>query len=120
MWDVQRQEHFDHEMGCATEQQNAFAWASMNRRGDDPRINEALAAGKHVIVESGPEYCPYTDALMGSRKILVSVHETREAAEAALRGYQAEHEDPDPEIDVFILPYKAVEYRYPTDDEIPF
>lgn len=120
MWgNVQQVEQMDYEVGMATEHQNAFAWAGMNRKGDDIRISEALAAGKHVIVEEGTEYCPYTDGILGSRKFLISVHENREDAETGLQQYAVEHPDYDPEIGVFILPYKAVEYA-PLDCEIPF
>ena len=118
---IQQQEQWDYEAGMDTEQRNAHAWASMNRKSDDAfKIKEAVAAGKHVIIEEGTDYCPYTDAIMGSRRYLVSVHETREEAEAALK--QAAQDDPDPEINVYILPYKPVPVPPPAydRDEIPF
>lgn len=114
----QYQEEMDYQMGAASELQNAYAMSMMNRKPDDSqKIEDALAAGKHVIVEEGPEYCPITDALMGSRKFLVSEHATREEAEAALAGM----EEGDPDISVYIRPYKPAPPPPVYDrDEIPF
>ena len=81
---IQEQEEIDYQMGAASELQNAYAWSRMNRRGDDPQINRELAAGRFIVVEEGLEFCPSTDATMGTRKFLASSHPTRQEAEAAL------------------------------------
>ena len=100
---IQEQEEADYNIGNATEQQNAFAWASMNRKPQDPRINQELQNGRFVIVYQSPEYCPYTDACMGSRKFFGSAHDTREDAETALKNDELWHRR-DHEIDILILP----------------
>ena len=115
------QEQEERDYHPQNEFQLAYEWSKMNRKPDDAgKIQEAVAAGKFVIVEEGPDYCPVTDAVMGSRKYLASVHETREDAETALAGMFGE-DGPDPDISVYILPHKpAPPYTPPGDDDIPF
>jgi hypothetical protein len=84
----------------ATEHQNSFAMSCMTRKPDDSaRIDQLVQSGKHVVVHVGTDYCQHTDAVIGSRFILVSVHDTRELADAALRG-EGGH-DPDESFIVF-------------------
>jgi hypothetical protein len=115
------EEHLDHMMGSASEQENALAWSRMNRRPDDSgKIDAEVSKGNFVVVLDGPEYCPSTDALMGSRKVLHSTHKSREAASLVLNGLG----DMD-EVQAYILPRPvvkplSVEARQIMDDEIPF
>lgn len=123
MWgSIQEQEERDYQMGAASELQNAYAWSIMNRKPDDSgKINAALEAGKHVIIEEGTEYCPSTDAIMGSRKYLIGEYESREAAEAAMHKKYDGQDDHDGDISVYILPHPSrPAYVPPTDEEIPF
>ena len=121
---IQEREEMDYRAGAATDMQNALAWSMMNRKGDDPAIAEALAAGRFVVVAEGVEYCPLTDAIMGSRALLHSTHATRADAESAVHG--AMGPDPDYEIRVYILPRKPiapapVRATDPADDDVlPF
>jgi hypothetical protein len=126
MWNIQQQEQWDYEAGWATEQQNALAWSRMNRRPDGAgRIAELVAAGKFVAVVEATEYCPSTDAIMGSRKDIDSVHDTREAAEAAVsKIYESDYPD---DWSAYVLP--RVSHAEPAaaradvapgDDELPF
>lgn len=113
MWhSIQEQEDHDYQMGVASDAQNAYAWNSMNRKGDDPNINKEIAQGHFVIVAEGPEYCPSTDAVLGSRKILLSTHKTRDEATTALHAI----DDPDPDLSIYILPPTPTYNQ----DEIPF
>lgn len=47
------------------------------------RINVALSLGKFLVVATIPYFCRSTDALAGTHKQLVSVHDTRAEADAA-------------------------------------
>lgn len=106
----------------ASELENAYAWSGMNRKPDDAgKINAAVAAGKFVVVEEGPEYCPSTDALLGSRKFLVSVHDSRADAEAALAAAESYCD----EVGLYVLPRRpwpivAVNHAPLTDADLPF
>lgn len=113
-------EHCDHVDGEATEQQNALAVSQMTRTPDDSdRITDAITAGLFVVVLEGSEYCRFTDALMGSRKVLHSTHATRKEANQEVIDI-GDMED----ISVYVRPHAPViklakisMYRY---DEIPF
>lgn len=115
------QEHWDHEMGCATEAQNVLIWNRMNMQADDSfKIKEALDKGLFVVVKEGTVYCPSTDAIMGSRKLLDSVHKDRQQA---LNRIAEMSKDMDEEIGVYILPYSStstLENVSCDRDEIPF
>jgi hypothetical protein len=101
----QQQEELDYQMGCATEQQNAYALSCIDRKPDDMgKINELVAQGRFCAVARGPEYCRFTDALLpGGRCLLVGDFASRAEAEAALA--KDAGDDPDPEVDYFVLPY---------------
>lgn len=112
---IQEQEEFDHEIGCATEQQNAYALAHMEWRRvwDWPLIKEALGDGKVVLIREWTSYCPFTDAILGGNMELV-------------RTYEPDEELPELEFNEEI----TLSYRYPckkdpdrepvSDDDIPF
>lgn len=102
---IQEQEGLDYQMGAASEYQNAFAWSRMNRKPDDSdKINKAIQEGKYVVVSESPEYCPSTDASMGTRRDLCSVHDDRESAERAASLVQRTPDDW-----VYVLPVQRVE-----------
>lgn len=61
-------------------------------------VDSLLADGRFVVVEDVPVYCRHTDALLGSQRVLISDHGTREEAEEAA----AAHEDE--ETSCFVLP----------------
>lgn len=112
------QEHLDHQMGYATEHQNAFALAQLTRRPDDSaRIRELVGQGRFCVVEIGPEYCPYTDGILGSRRILVGDFATREEA-----GRAAAANEVPPDIDCVVEPFAVVPIvpKVYTENEIPF
>jgi len=48
------------------------------------RINVALSLGKFLVVATIPYFCRSTDALAGTHKQLVSCHDTRAEADAAV------------------------------------
>lgn len=61
------------------EYQNAFALSQM-----ETRLNRVkIPAGKFALVAQGEVCCPFTDALIGFDECLVSLHDTREEADAA-------------------------------------
>ncbi len=100
----QEREHWDHEMGCQSELQNAFTMSQREREPDDTgKINNWKKKGKFCLVETHQLYCPRTDASMGEHQRLVSVHPTRALAEAALAKYWAKFgDDHDPEGGAYI------------------
>jgi hypothetical protein len=116
---IQEQEEIDYQIGCASELQNALVWSRMNRRPDDSRrIEDAVKAGRFVIVLEMTEYCPSTDAIMGSIRLALSTHDTREHAIAAMTG-----EEPTNEFNIYILPRLknlATPVQTTDNNEIPF
>ena len=79
---IQEQEERDfHPM---TDAQNAYAWSQANRRPDHPKIADHVAAGRFVVVHEVNQYCPSTDAYIGTRRLFGSSHVTRAEAVAAL------------------------------------
>ena len=78
----------DHEAGCATEAQNCYTEAEMEFREVafkvKAKIQQHLAQGLFVLTGSHDFYCQSTDAVVGIIEGLVSVHATREEAEAQL------------------------------------
>lgn len=75
MRSIQEQEHWDYEAGCRSELQNAFALSQREVRIKDDRelVKKLLAAGSHVVVETGPVFCPRTDATLGEYYALVAI-----------------------------------------------
>jgi len=74
-WNAQEQEERDYHP--QSELQNL---GMMNRKPDDTaKIQKAIQEGKHVVIESQTEFCPYTDAILGNRQLLVSytIQETK-------------------------------------------
>lgn len=126
---IQEREEMDYQAGAASDMQNAMAWSMMNRTGDDPKIGEALAAGRFVVVCRSTEYCRATDAIMGSRQDMESAHATRAEAEAALAAYWERwgHGADMDDHDMYILPAKPAPAPVVApgcgpidDDELPF
>lgn len=122
---IQELEEHEYRMGMASELQNAFAWSCMNREPDDSaKINELIAAGRHVVVSERPIFCPSTDACMGSHKMLMSDWATRHEAEIACR----ELDDADAQHDYdegsnYVLPELVADTPYISGhdvSEIPF
>jgi hypothetical protein len=99
------------------------AWeASLAARlpDDTDKINEALAAGRFVVVQEGTEYCPHTDGILGSRKTLLGDFAM---PEEAMECYQNNQEPAYSDIDVYLLPSEnKVEQNQPplSDNDIPF
>ena len=114
------EEEIDWQISQTNEFQNAFAWNRMNRKPDDTHlINQAIAQGKFVVVTEGTEYCPSTDAIMGTRKCLSATLDTREEAVKWLEENDfKEHDD----LSMYILPRPPVivEPYVSCDDDIPF
>ena len=83
---IQEQEELDHEVGAfKNEFQAAYSLSQLSRKPDHKaRIAELQAQGKFIVVFEITEYCPHTDAILGARHTIVSVHDTQEAAQAAL------------------------------------
>ena len=72
MFDAYR-EHCEFEASRDTEQRNAYRWSATNRRPDDgAKIADLVAAGRWVVVAWSVEYCPATDASLGTRRDYVS------------------------------------------------
>jgi hypothetical protein len=118
----QLREELEHEMGRATEQQNAFALAQMQyaaagKFDNDPRIEQETAKGKFVVVVQGEVCCPHTDALMACPLGFISAHDTREEALAVtqVQGYEPLYVLPQPP------PEGGCQNNKPlNDDDIPF
>lgn len=112
-------EHMDHEAGCASELQNAYALSMMERKPDDTaKINILVAAGRFVVVEQYPIYCPRTDAGMGIRKHCVGDYATRAEAELAAGAMMV-----DPDSNIGVLPYLPIQIPASEPigaDETPF
>lgn len=117
-WNAQEQEERDYHP--QSELQNL---GMMNRKPDDTaKIQKAIQEGKHVVIEAQTEFCPYTDAILGNRQLLVSIHDTRDEAQQALdKLHPPDQDNPDPDINAFIRPYPPVTTQQPYNrDEIPF
>lgn len=81
---IQEREEIDYRIGCATELQNSYAASRLEREPDDTaKIRDLVAAGKFVLVAEVPDYCPRTDAAMGSRCWIASIHDHRVEAMGA-------------------------------------
>ena len=101
------QEHLDHEAGCASEMQNAYALSRMRHRSGMAEIHALVKAGFHVLVISGPAYCRSTDALIGTTHVVMSHHLIRAVAEYHCR--KAAGRYPDDECTYAVYPLAAVE-----------
>ena len=75
------------------ELQNAFKASRsfwLANRKPHTRIAAALEAGRFVVVEEYPVYCPHTDAIMGSEEAFIADFETRDEAEAHRDAHNAD------------------------------
>jgi hypothetical protein len=120
---IQEREERDYEMGCMTEQQNAFARsrAEIQLRNDSARIAAAVEAGQHVVCTSRPVTCPSTDAFIGS-DICLEFAGTKEEAEVKYNELHMAYEGTW-EADLWMEPRKRVVLiETPTCDdvEVPF
>lgn len=120
--DIQEREHWDYEMGAASELQNAVALSRMELPADHScQIADAVKAGKFLVIEEGTAYCPRTDAAIGSLRFIISTHLTYEDAERALHSIP---DDQFPEdVSVYVFPYgppMPTPVRVYDDSEIPF
>lgn len=114
----QEREHWDHEEGCQTELQNAFALSKMTVqiKNELDEATDLVNQGKHVLMYSRSVLCPSTDAYIGREVIMISSFETRELAIDALRKCDCED---DHEADYWVLPMPKIEPVKP-DPEIWF
>jgi len=80
--------------------QNAYELSNCQRR----KLERLLIEGKYVIAGNVDIPCKFTDAIIAVETVILSVHKTREEAEAAFEddgiAYIADPSkvDPDPEI----------------------
>jgi len=81
MYDAER-EHYDHEDGRQNELQMAFARsrAEIQIVDETKKIDELVAAGKHVVASGYPVCCPSTDAYIGRMVCIDGTFDTREEA----------------------------------------
>jgi hypothetical protein len=63
--------------------QNAFALSRLEYKStcQGKKIKELTSQGKYVVGYSIDIHCRYTDAVLGSEDVIVSVHDTKEEAE---------------------------------------
>lgn len=76
MYSIQEQESIDHEIGSASELQNAYA-RSQSERVHSEKIPDD---GRFHVVAEWMEYCPCTDAPLGTARKVVASYDTREDA----------------------------------------
>ena len=121
-------EALDEEMGdgYSNESQRAFAHSrnTIEIRNDRNKINALVAAGRFVVANHYPAFCPHTDAILGEATVIVSDHATREEANAAFDLLAA---DADSDFYYSVEPFErpaapAVHYTSAVDltDECPF
>jgi hypothetical protein len=134
----QEQEHVDHVAGCASEFQNCFEEASIERCRQAgayrQAIDDVLVAGRFAVVSTAPYFCKATDAFVGVVEYLRGDFATREAADAAalaLYGREYEAHGFDIGEDLYVLP-RAPQVEEPTalgpnhsdfdpnDNDVPF
>lgn len=91
------QEAMDHEAGCASELQNAFrqSKAEMLIRDETPKITGLRAAGAYVITNEFPVFCPRTDAVLGTSRVVVTTAADLDEANRVLAGLQRDAEQDD-------------------------
>lgn len=103
MFNIQEQEERDFNLGRQNSLQQAFAdsqqqWnANDDRAADHKALADLRAAGRFVLINSYPVFCPHTDAIMGSHFQIASDHATLEEARAAMSAREWDGED-QPEI----------------------
>lgn len=103
--------------------QNAYDTGKMIRFHQqverNSEITAVLNAGRFALVGIGPVHCPFTDAVTGSSRHLISAHDTRAEADQAADQLYA---DCPGEIDFQVLPALPQPVRAATieDDGIPF
>jgi len=121
MFDTER-EHWDHEMGCMTEHQNAYALSNMEHNYRAEEIDDALNEGKFVLVLNNPVQCMLTDAyLKQPSQSLFGSYDSLEDAQAA-RQAECEACEYDDESWLTIEPHQKAMHVAATvsDDSIPF
>jgi len=78
-------EHWDHEMGAASDMENAFALGRMGLSGENAeaegRIRKHLDAGLFVVTLHYPAFCPSTDAYTGEHLSVGATASTLDFAE---------------------------------------
>ena len=105
-----------------TEQQNALEVGRMMIKDDSLLIGEELAKGNFVVVEIGTSYCPFTDAINGSRQFVLATFQTLVDADGYLKHYML-NDNLDPDHDYLVLkPYTELEVVgiNQISNEIPF
>jgi len=60
--------------------QDAYHLSLMQRRPMDEITRAAIAAGRFVVVVTGPAHCRFTDAVVGTESAYISDYATREEA----------------------------------------
>ena len=122
----QAQEHADHEAGCASDHQNAYALSQMQHRSGMAEVLALVAQGFHVVVMTGPAYCRSTDALISVSHHVCSYHLSRRVAE--YRAGKAAEECDGGEESFAVYPRPPAPPRpvrqswapSPFDDDVPF
>ncbi len=109
MLSIQALEEMDYELGCASELQNAFDRSRMEIQihDDTKKIEELVAASKHVVASSGVVCCPSTDAYIGRSVHIEGIFDTREEAMALF----AELGPGDGDVDCWVMPIVQPEPR---------
>ena len=78
---IQEQEHWDYEMGVASDAQNAFSLSQMELKPDDSKeINDLVESGKFVACREMEQYCLATDAFLRVDLLYVKHFDTRQEA----------------------------------------
>jgi len=99
-----------------------------NPNPDASKIQACIKEGLFVVVSEGPDYCPSTDAIMGSITYFDSAFKTREKAEIQAHTHEA---GCDGEISFNVLPAlppvepktpmgRPVTTKYEEGDDVPF
>ena len=66
--------------------QNAFALSQIEYKStcQGKKLEDLLAKGKYVVGYTALIHCKFTDAVIASEEVIMSVHDTREEAEAEI------------------------------------
>lgn len=121
----QEQEHWDYEMGCRSELQNAFALSQMGREPDDScKIADLTKAGRSVVYRWHTLFCCFTDAILGRHETYIADFATyAEASDYAktVPGYDDDFDEGGIGISTSERREPVAEIvDWPASDDIPF
>ena len=119
---IQQQEDYDYQMGCASELQNALSQSIAEFDSGWGLVQAAIDAGLFVVASVSTAYCRRTDACMGARYGIQSTHPTyEEASKERTRLNSMEVSEGDEwGYEVFPRPPMVLPLVSLTDDEVPF